>query len=91
MDDGEDEEEARAARLDGWIIWEAEERGANLTTLFSCVPSCTFFLVITSFVKGDSYPEFCAQRTAEGGGSLRLFLSYPGGEPRVFRFVLSFM
>jgi hypothetical protein len=25
MDDGVDEEEARAARLDGWIIWEAED------------------------------------------------------------------
>ena len=25
MHDGIDEEEARAARLDGWIIWEAEE------------------------------------------------------------------
>jgi hypothetical protein len=25
MDDGVDEEVARAARLDGWIIWEAED------------------------------------------------------------------
>ena len=23
-DDGTDEEKARAARLDGWIVWEAE-------------------------------------------------------------------
>jgi hypothetical protein len=26
MNNREDEEEARAARLDGWIIWEAEKR-----------------------------------------------------------------
>jgi hypothetical protein len=26
MDDGEEEEEAQAARLDGWMAWEAEER-----------------------------------------------------------------
>jgi len=26
VEDGTDVEEARAARLDGWIVWEAEER-----------------------------------------------------------------
>jgi len=26
--DGTDEDEARAERMDGWIVWEAEERGA---------------------------------------------------------------
>jgi len=26
MDDGVDEDEARTERMDGWIIWEAEER-----------------------------------------------------------------
>jgi hypothetical protein len=25
MDDGEDEEETRAAKMDGWIIWENKE------------------------------------------------------------------
>jgi len=28
VEDGTDMEEARAARLDGWIAWEAEERVA---------------------------------------------------------------
>jgi hypothetical protein len=28
MDDGADEEETRAARMDGWIVWEAGEGGA---------------------------------------------------------------
>ena len=27
--EGEDVEETRAARLDGWIAWEAEERVAS--------------------------------------------------------------
>jgi len=26
MDDGVDEDAARAERLDGWIVWETEER-----------------------------------------------------------------
>ena len=25
MEDGTDEEDIRAARLDGWVIWETEE------------------------------------------------------------------
>jgi hypothetical protein len=25
MDNEEDEEETRAAKMDGWIVWEAEE------------------------------------------------------------------
>jgi hypothetical protein len=34
MADGIDEDEARAARMDEWIMWEAEEaRGAKLITL----------------------------------------------------------
>jgi len=28
MDDGSDEEEARAAKMDEWIVWEAREQGA---------------------------------------------------------------
>jgi hypothetical protein len=31
MDDGFDEEETRAARMDGWIVWEAEEERAPRT------------------------------------------------------------
>jgi len=29
MDDGADEEEARAAQMDEWIVWEAAERGTR--------------------------------------------------------------
>jgi len=35
MADGTDEDGARAAGMDEWVVWEAEERiasGANLTT-----------------------------------------------------------
>jgi len=28
VEDGTDVEEARAARMDGWIVWEVEERVA---------------------------------------------------------------
>jgi hypothetical protein len=31
MDDGFDEEETRAVRMDGWIVWEAEEERAPRT------------------------------------------------------------
>jgi hypothetical protein len=31
---------------------------------------CLFPFYPVPFVKGDSYPELCAQRTDEGGGSL---------------------
>jgi hypothetical protein len=45
--------------------------GARLITLFLAL----FFLLL--FVMGDSYPEFCAQRTAEGEGShLLWFVSF---------------
>jgi hypothetical protein len=36
MVDGADEDGARAARMDEWVVWEAEEgvaQGANLITL----------------------------------------------------------
>jgi hypothetical protein len=29
VEGGPDEEEAHAARIDGWIVWEAEEEGAR--------------------------------------------------------------
>jgi len=39
--------------------------------------NCYLFLVIVShLVKGDSYPESCAQRTAEGGGRRIFFVSH---------------
>jgi len=51
VEDSTDEEETRAARMDEWIAWEAEER-VEIRYLF----------LIFSFVKGDSHPELCAQR-----------------------------
>jgi len=64
-------EETHATRLDGWIIWKAEERapsGGEFDYLFLLfVLSCQ--IVESFFVKGNSYPESCAQRNAEGGGS----------------------
>jgi len=47
-------EEARAARMDGWIV------AHNLTS----------FPFLSTFATGDSYPELRAQRTDEGGGFL---------------------
>jgi hypothetical protein len=43
--DGEDEEESRAARLDGRVVWEADERVAAepLTFRFSFLLSLTMF------------------------------------------------
>jgi hypothetical protein len=41
----------------------AMEKGCGHLLVFS-------FEVTTLFVKGDSYPELSAQRTAEGGGFL---------------------
>jgi hypothetical protein len=76
MADGTDEDGACAARIDEWMIWEVEERsphGANLHT-FSLPVS------YLSLCKGGSYPETCAQRTAEGGGSLMSELTGRGPE-----------
>jgi hypothetical protein len=53
---GVDEEEAHATRLDGWIIRETEEReplGGQLDYLF-----LTGLFIVKYLVKGDSYPEF---------------------------------
>ena len=36
VEDGTDEEEARAARLDGWIVWEAEEMAEERATQGAC-------------------------------------------------------
>ena len=57
MADGIDDDGARAKRR---IVWETEERVDKIDP-FSFLPL---------HVKGDSYPEFCAQRKAEGDGSL---------------------
>ena len=54
-------------------------RGANLN----------LFLSLSLFFEGDSYPKTCAQRTAEGGGSLLSFVVV-GGEAND-RFPLSFL
>jgi hypothetical protein len=65
MDDGVDEEEARAGRLDRWIPLQTEEwvvpRAPSLNTF-----SLLSFLW-SVFVQGDSYSECCAH-TVEGGG-----------------------
>jgi hypothetical protein len=57
MADGTDEDGARAARMDEWVAWDATERTAPRG--------------IALFVSllGGSYPETCAQRTVEDGGS----------------------
>jgi hypothetical protein len=44
---------------------EGTPTGANLTTYLLAYP-CILSFVLSLLVKGDSYPEFCAQRTAEG-------------------------
>jgi hypothetical protein len=62
MEDGKDEEEARAAKLDGWIIRETREDSRIDQFVFSS------FSGYISFVKGDSHPEISAQRTDEGDG-----------------------
>jgi hypothetical protein len=49
MDDGVDEEEARAARMDGWIVWEAGEGGAPRRQIESC---SLCFAFCACFVKG---------------------------------------
>jgi hypothetical protein len=71
MEDGVDEEEARAGHLDRWIPWETEGScpGHEIDYLF-------LFLSLM-FVQGDPYPEFCAQRT-DGGVGFTLLWSVTG-------------
>jgi len=55
MEDGTDEEEARAARMDEWVVWEGEggrEWGG-----------VTYFFLISHLLRGAHTPSFCAQRT----------------------------
>jgi hypothetical protein len=49
-------EEAYAAKMDEWIVWEAGET-RRITSFFLLCPGS--FLVCM----GDPYPEICAQRT----------------------------
>jgi hypothetical protein len=71
MADGTDENGARAARMDEWVIWEGRPTG------LICIP---FPYSSLSLCKGSSYPETCAQRTAEGGGFLLSKLTGRGPE-----------
>jgi hypothetical protein len=74
MADGTDEDGAYAARMDEWVAWETVEGAAPRGDVFGCgvLVFCLVFLFQFSFskfsCKGGSYPETCAQRTAEGGG-----------------------
>jgi len=58
VEDGTDVEEARAARMDGWIAYiggrgEGRAAGAQFDA---------FFFFSLHHVKGNPYPELCAQR-----------------------------
>jgi hypothetical protein len=64
-------ERAYAARMDEWVAWEAVEGETLRDEGRFCF--AVFVLLSLSFLplfyKGSSYPEACAQRTAEDGGS----------------------
>jgi hypothetical protein len=57
----EDVEEARASRMDEWIVWEAEEGIAPRA--HNCLPLSFVLTHFYFFCKGDSYSETCTQRT----------------------------
>jgi hypothetical protein len=52
VEDGTDEEEARAARLDGWVVWEAEERSRS-----SAHSDTSFFLLFYTLFRGTHTPS----------------------------------
>jgi len=53
MVDGTDEDGARAARMDEWVVWEGRPRG---------LIRFPFPFIFLYLCRGDSYPEICAQR-----------------------------
>jgi len=58
VEDGTDEDQVRAERMDQWIAWEAEERVEPWGRAEAEFDIFSFF----SFVQGDSYLGLCAQR-----------------------------
>jgi hypothetical protein len=79
MANGTDEDGAYAARMDEWVRWKEQPQGAKVNFLYSTPRgddfgrACFYLSFFTFFCKGGSYPETCAQRTAEGEGSLMLW------------------
>jgi len=68
--DRTDEDDARAARMDDLIMWEAEEEVTR-----RAIDRLFFFL--STCLLGGLIPRVCAQRAAEGGGFP--YRSYGGG------------
>ena len=63
MDDGTDEGETRAARLDGWTVWETEERsGLCLARKINFVSATFFHISNLLFFSRRLIP--CVLRTA---------------------------
>jgi hypothetical protein len=91
---GTDKDGACATRVDGWVIWETSGRSTLAgKKLFSCCPyysylfsegsrttrlAFVFLYYSYPFCEGGSYPETCAQRTAESRISPMLDAYRPG-------------
>jgi len=67
MADETGEDGARAARMDEWVVWEAEKVAPEGRSGYF------FLLSFYASVKGTHYPETCAQCDAKGGGFLMLW------------------
>jgi len=64
VEDGTDEDQARAEKMDQWIAWEAEERGRHEERAEAEFDTFFFSFLFFSFIcSGDSYSGLCAQRT----------------------------
>jgi len=67
VEDGSDVEEARAAKMDGWIVWEVGERVAQEPNLIS-------FPFLSYNCLGGLILRALRAARAEGGGSHLLSL-----------------
>jgi hypothetical protein len=85
MDDGIDEGETRAARMDRWdSMGGGGRKSASGTRLIT--PSIACFLYFFVLLRGTHNPESC---TAEGGGSRLLWLAIEDRESVSFVFSLA--